>query len=79
MYRFRLKSVTVAVHKEGGRVAIIPTGAEIAAADLPDTRNGFEPGKFVTMEWDGRMVRMFLLDLMERGERRDRRSDSRRL
>lgn len=72
MYRFRLRSATIAVQQEERRVAMIPTGAEIAAADLPDIRNGFDRSKFVTVEWDGMVVRIFLLDLLERGERLER-------
>jgi len=78
MHRFRLKSATVAVQQEDGRAAMIPSGVEIATAELPDTRNGFDHSTFVTVDWDGKVMRMFLLDLLERGERVDNAADGRR-
>ena len=56
---------------------MIPGGAEIAAAELPETSRGFGHSTFVTVEWEGRMVRMFLIDLLERGERVDSAADGR--
>jgi hypothetical protein len=70
MHRFRLKSATVAVQDRGrGKdIAFIPKGAEITA-DLPDVRSGFDRSKFIAIKWEGKTVSIFLLDLLERGER----------
>ena len=48
---------------------MIPAGAEIAAADLPDVRERLDRSKLVPIQWEGKIVSIFLLDLMERGER----------
>jgi hypothetical protein len=76
MYRFRLKSATVAVQQ--GHAAMIPSGAEIAAAELPDAASGYAHSTFVTVEWEGKVLRMFLIDLLERGERMDSAADGRK-
>jgi hypothetical protein len=69
MYRFRLRSATIAIQEGGQGVTMIPAGAEITASDLPDVRERSDRSKLVTIDWEGKMVRIFLLDLMERGER----------
>ena len=71
MYLFRLKSATMAIHNLGNSrtVLVIPQGAEIAAIDVPDSRTGFEHSRLIEIQWDGKTVSMFLLDLFERGER----------
>lgn len=72
MYRFRLKSATMAVcHRDGfkGEAVIIPTGSEIVSVDPVEIRKGFDRAKLIEVGWDGKTVRMFLLDLLERGER----------
>jgi hypothetical protein len=48
---------------------MIPAGAEITAADLPDVRERSDRSKQAPIQWEGKIVRIFLLDLMERGER----------
>ena len=69
MYQFRLRSATIAIQEGGHGIAMIPAGAEITAADLPGVRERADRSKLVAIEWEGKMVSIFLLDLMERGER----------
>ncbi len=73
MERFRLKSATMAVHYQDagpkGLAVVIPAGSEVSSAEHIDTRPGFDHSVFVEVRWAGRMVRMFLLDLVDRGER----------
>ena len=75
MERFRLKSATMAVHHVGGDAkgvaVVIPAGSEVVSIDPIDTRSGFDHSQFVAVKWAGRTVQMFLLDLVERGERVD--------
>src|SRR5208283_3575431 len=69
MYEFRLRSATIAIQEGGHGVAMIPAGAESTAGDLPDVRERADRSKLPTNEWEGKMVSIFLLDLMERCER----------
>jgi len=74
MYRFRLNSATMAVYSPDGfkeLAIIIPTGSEVVSVDPIGSRNGFDRSKLIEVGWDGKTVRMFLLDLLERGERVD--------
>jgi hypothetical protein len=70
MYRFRLSSATIAVI-DGSRdlAVLIPAGAEVLSANrIDDVTDGFERSRFIRVDWDGKVVRMFLLDLLERGQ-----------
>ena len=73
VHRFRLNSATMAVHyrhdDQKGVALIIPAGSEVISHEVVDGRPGFDRSKLVAVEWDGRTVCMFLLDLLERGER----------
>ena len=73
MERFRLKSATMAVSHPGdgtkGLAVVIPAGSELASIDPIDTRSGLDHSHFVPVKWAGQRVHMFLLDLVERGER----------
>jgi len=73
MERFRLKTATMAVHhlsdSTKGTAVVIPAGSELVSEDPIHTRAGFDHSQFVTMKWSGRMVQIFLLDLIDRGER----------
>lgn len=71
MYRFRLKSATMAVEQGGASkiLAVVPAGAEIAARELPDIHSGYGCSTLVAIEWNGKTVSMFLADVLERGER----------
>jgi hypothetical protein len=73
MHRFRLKSATVVVHHQDGGpkgiAVVIPAGSEVSSADPIDTRTRFDHSALIEVRWAGRTVRMFRLDLVERGER----------
>jgi hypothetical protein len=68
--RFRLKATTVAVGTEDGREVIvrIPSGAEVVVFDCVGG-NHTEATTQVKVGWDGKLLRMFAVDLRERGER----------
>jgi hypothetical protein len=78
MYHFRLNTATMAVHQRSGEphgsAVMIPAGSEIVSQERVDFRPGFDRSRLVEVRWAGRTVSMFLLDLMERGERVDRAS-----
>ena len=73
MERFKLKSATMAVHYQDGGpkglAVVIPGGSEVSSVEHIDTRPGFDHSVFVQVRWAGRTVSMFLLDLVDRGER----------
>ena len=73
MERFRLKSPTMAVHYQDGGpkglAVVIPAGSEVCCSEHIDARPGFDHSTFVEVLWTGKTVSMFLLDLVERGER----------
>jgi hypothetical protein len=74
MYRFRLTSATMAVYQRDGyksEAVVIPAGSEVLSVDPIESRSGFDRAKLVDVGWNGKTVRMFLLDLLERGERID--------
>lgn len=72
MPRFRLKSPTMAIHRftDGRRESILlPLRAEIEIVVVPD---GIRPTNWlIDVHWRGQPVSMFLVDLLERGERID--------
>ncbi len=68
--RFRLNKPTVALYLEGGKeVALeVPAGAEIVVTD--DVKVApMDPTLQVTVKWDGKIVKMFAVDIRQRGER----------
>ena len=72
MQRFRLRSSTTAVqprHGSNGEAITIPAGAVIASATPPESLLQSDRTNLITVEWEGKTVRMFLVDLLERGER----------
>lgn len=73
MERFRLKAATMSVHYQGGGpkgvAVMIPAGSEVASIKPIDTRMQPDPSTQVEVKWAGRIVHMFLYDLLERGER----------
>lgn len=74
MFRFRLRTTTMAIYFPRGapRKAItIPAGSEILSARPLKARAGMDRSTFVTVEWDGKTVRMFLVDLLKRGKQVD--------
>ena len=48
---------------------IVPGGSEVVSLEPIEGHNGFDRSKFIAVEWNGTTVCMFLLDLIERGER----------
>jgi hypothetical protein len=68
---FRLKSSTVStVIQDGKWTAIqIPAGAEVSAMDLIPVNESDGKHQQIRIQWEGKTLRMFLIDLQERGER----------
>jgi hypothetical protein len=75
MYRFRLSTATIAVQYQNGSskgIAImIPAGSEVVTVDPIEPPDTFDPSKLATVNCGGTILRMFLFDLLERGERVD--------
>ena len=73
MERFRLKIATMSVHYQGGEAkgvaVMIPAGSEVVSLNPIDTRAQDDRSTTVEVKWAGRIVHMFLYDLLERGER----------
>jgi hypothetical protein len=73
MERFRLKAATMSVHYQGGGpkgvAVMIPAGSEVASVNPIDTRAQPDRSSLIEVKWAGRIVHMFLYDLLERGER----------
>ncbi len=70
MRRFRLNAPTLAIqYGDGGKglAVMIPKGAEVATADLPNS-NRDDGTSLVKVEWGQKTVSIFLVDLLERGE-----------
>ena len=60
-------------HRDGFRdeAVIIPAGAVVEIVGRLYGGRNFDHARLVEIGWDGRTVRMFLLDLLERGQRMD--------
>jgi hypothetical protein len=69
-HRIRLNSATIASAIQDGRsiALLIPTGAEVIPLDAVPEEGSGDDGREVSVEWQGRTVSMFLVDLRERGE-----------
>ena len=71
MHRFRLNTPTIAVRFEADgskRAILLPDGAEVVT-DAPDVVGEDSDGrKFVPVQWNGMVVSVFLVDLLQRGE-----------
>jgi len=67
--RFRLKSPTIAVAHSRGNEDIfhLPADAEITVLNPLDGSD--VPNRMVEIEWLNRRLRMFAVDIQERGER----------
>lgn len=65
MLRYRLSATTLGIHQQGTRsVAIsIPAGTVVGVA-----RGLAKNVGFVEIEWEGKCIRTFAVDLRERGE-----------
>jgi hypothetical protein len=65
-YRMRVPTVAVSIH-DGQKVMVtIPEGGEIEVVGGPLDSDGF-----LDVSWEGKSVRMFGIDIRERGERLD--------
>lgn len=69
--RFRLKTATIAItDAPEKRIAVrLPTGAQIVVLDQIQPDAQLDSSHQVTVEWDGKVVSMFLVDIHEKGER----------
>ena len=68
MHRFRLNRETIAVIDDPqARIVMIPAGSEIVNLDEIQT-DRVEHSKQIAVDWNGKRVRLFLVDLLERGE-----------
>ena len=70
--RFVLRAATVAIgfDESGKRVAVtIPAKAEITVVDTVPLEPTPDYTELVSVQWEGRSLRMFLRDLQDRGER----------
>ena len=71
MQSFRLRSDTIAVYYEAGGkgyALMVPAGSTVSATCLIDPSDVRDDSQMVWVKWDERPVRMFLIDLLERGE-----------
>jgi hypothetical protein len=72
MYRFRLRSATAGVYRGGAEkpvAVLIPAGAEVTTTDEDALSSSANHLKLISVEWQGRPLAIFLIDLVERGER----------
>jgi hypothetical protein len=72
MQRFRLRVETIAVHdrRDGKAEAVsIPAGSVIASVDPVEEMLDLDRRTLIPIEWSGNSARMFLGDLLERGQR----------
>ena len=67
---FRLKSATIAtVIQDGKWTAVqIPSGAEVSAIGAIPVQESDGKHQQIEIQWQGRTMKMFLVDLQERGE-----------
>jgi hypothetical protein len=58
-------------HRGGSKdeAVIIPAGSVVVSVDPIETRAGFDRSKLIEVTWRGKTILVFLLDLLERGER----------
>jgi len=72
-HRFRLRTSTIAVIYDGAGKKVtemIPAGEVIKALGVvPLDRAAVEPTEQIEVLWEGRTMSMFLVDLLDRGER----------
>jgi hypothetical protein len=66
--RYRLKVQTLAV-SENRTIIDLPAGAEVVALEPIAVEPSEEKNKLVVIEWQGRKLKMFAVDLVNRGER----------
>jgi hypothetical protein len=66
--RYRLKRQTIAVSEDQHLIVDLPPGAEVVLLEPLDTS---ERNSQVLVEWQGRKLKMFGVNLKVRGERAD--------
>ena len=69
--RFRIKTPVIAT-TDGPekRIAVqLPAGAHIVVLDHIQPNAALDSNHQVNVEWDGKVVSMFLVDIQEKGER----------
>ena len=66
--RFLLNTATIAIASEGGEAWLlhVPEGAEIVVTDSLD--DGGPANRPVSAQWQGRVLKMFATDILERGQ-----------
>jgi hypothetical protein len=72
MQYFQLKSDAAAILLRDGiraKAVVIPAGSVVAAAASAEIPRGADRNKMVAVEWAGKSLSMFRVDLLERGER----------
>ena len=74
---FRLKSATIAAVIEEGKwtVVQIPAGAEVSAMELIPVNESEGRHQQIGIRWEGKTMKMFLIDLQQRGEHIQNASD----
>jgi len=65
MLRYRLRTTTLGVHREAARAVAISKAAGTVLRVSDDSANS---SGFVEVEWDGKNVQVFAVDLRDRGE-----------
>jgi hypothetical protein len=71
MLRFRLKCAIMAVpyaNRLQGEGIIVPAGSEVLCIDPIEPQAGFQRSRRIAVEWEGKIVRLFLVDLLERSD-----------
>jgi hypothetical protein len=68
--RFKLRIMTIAVIRDGARdtAVYLPEGAELIVTDQLSVSSN-DANRQVSVEWDGKTMKMFAVDIQERGER----------
>jgi hypothetical protein len=70
MLRCRLKCAIMAIPYANlsVEVVIIPAGSKVRCIDPIEPQAGFQRSRRIAVEWEGKIVRLFLVDLLERSE-----------
>jgi hypothetical protein len=78
--QLRISSTTVGVEyrdddpKGNGVAVFLPAGAMVLTDDpLPAAPS--QPSRMISVKWEGRVINMFIVDLLERGEQVSRASE----
>ena len=67
--RYRLKTATIAVQSQDGKEAMVMLPSNTVVTLLDEIVDGVAPAnRFVRVQWADMAVKMFAVDLLERGE-----------